>query len=203
MEVSAKFLEVENSVQIPAGMIQPPFFEVGNPIAVNYGKLGMLAGHEMMHAFDLQESGYDSQGNFLYFWMVETYLNYVNRSSCFISEYKNAGLKIVNDTNAEYRVKCENICDSGGLKAAYRAFKNVEKKEKKETRLSEFPHLSSDQLFFLSYAQIWCSYDKNIDKYVTTHPEDEYRITVLLNNNPKFFDAFNCPKPDKEFCSIW
>ena len=201
MTVLAAYSSYENIIQIPAGVIQPPYFEVGNPIAVNYGKLGMVAGHEMMHAFDLVEAGF--YNNNLDWWHGETLKNFRNRTSCFISDYKNAGLKIFNDTYAEYKVQGENICDSGGLKAAYRAFKNVEKREKIETRLSEDYRLSSDQLFFLSYAQNWCSYDEKIDNYVSTHPERKYRVTIVLNNNPDFLAAFNCPKPDKELCSIW
>ena len=58
---------------------------------------------------------------------LDVFENYLNRSNCFLADYVNAGAKIADDWISRATVKSENICDSGGLKAAYRAFKNVEK----------------------------------------------------------------------------
>ena len=202
MQVNAMYSPTYNTIQIPAAMMQEPFFEVGNPNAVNYGKLGMIAGHEMMHAFDVSYSFFDGYGNKINWWTTQSLLNYLNRSSCFISDYRNAGMTISEVHSTKSKIRGENISDSGGLKCDYRAFRNVKKKKKRETRLSEYPDLDSRKLFFLSYAQNWCSYDKKVMKF-DVHPDGKYRTNIVLNNNPDFLDAFNCPKPKKPLCSVW
>ena len=66
--VNAYYDPCMNNINFPAGILQPPFFDPNAPMAVNYGALGFVMGHEMTHGFDDQGSQFDGHGNLKNWW---------------------------------------------------------------------------------------------------------------------------------------
>ncbi|KAK3835583.1 MAG: hypothetical protein J3R72DRAFT_526598 [Linnemannia gamsii] len=103
-----------NHINFPAGILQPPFFHVDNPEYLNYGAMGVAAGHEITHGFDNMERNYDSTGR-------------VKNAQCFVDQYGNFTIK--GPAGKDYKVNGqltlgENIADNGGLKHAYRTWQS-------------------------------------------------------------------------------
>ena len=59
---------LENKIVFPAGILQPPFFDAGADAAVNYGAIGAIIGHEIMHGFDDQGRKIDEKGAIRDWW---------------------------------------------------------------------------------------------------------------------------------------
>ncbi len=105
----------------------------------------------------------------------------------------------------------ENLADNGGLSESFRAFKNVEAKRGPSPVLADLPHLTADQLFFISYGFSWCSAFRpealrNQIEY-NVHSPAMYRVNVPVSNSLDFARAFKCPigspmNPAKK-CLLW
>ncbi|PIN97495.1 hypothetical protein AB205_0113430 [Aquarana catesbeiana] len=104
----------------------------------------------------------------------------------------------------------ENIADNGGLKAAYHAYKSWLQKHGEEKRLPGVG-LSNHQLFFVGFAQVWCSVrtpESSHEGLVTDpHSPAKFRVIGTLSNSKDFAEHFNCPKgtpmnPGK-YCDVW
>ena len=57
--VNAYYNPTTNEICFPAGILQPPFFDMEADDAFNYGAIGVVIGHEMTHGFDDQGRQYD------------------------------------------------------------------------------------------------------------------------------------------------
>ena len=66
--VNAVNLPLQNALNFPAGILQPPFFDPQAPAAVNYGAIGAIIGHEISHTFDSEGSAFDSKGRVRNWW---------------------------------------------------------------------------------------------------------------------------------------
>merc|ERR1719412_1810428 len=101
--------------------------------------MGVVMGHELSHAFDDQGRQYDGAGNMRNWWRNDTLLAYKERIKCIETEYSNL------------------TTDTGGLKAAFRAFTSLKEEDRTWSR-GRLPglNLTENQLFFLSFAQVWC-----------------------------------------------
>ncbi|VDO74339.1 unnamed protein product, partial [Onchocerca flexuosa] len=109
----------------------------------------------------------------------------------------------------------ENIADNGGIKQSFRAYRKYIKKIGEsgysKFQLPEISNFTNDQIFFLSFAQSWCSHqtkEAQIKRVLTSkHSPAKYRVNGVLTNLPEFSKAFNCPSgsllnPQKR-CSVW
>src|SRR5260370_27818912 len=76
-----------NTINFPAGILQPPFFEQGKDDSVNYGAIGMVIGHEIIHGFDDQGRKFDAHGNLRDWWTAEDAKQYEERGKCISDEY--------------------------------------------------------------------------------------------------------------------
>ncbi|XP_034936245.1 neprilysin-like [Chelonus insularis] len=212
--VNAFYSYPGNSLIIPAGILQSPFFEEEQPDAINYGGIGTIIGHEVSHGFDNIGCQFDEEGNVRNWWTNATRTEYFSRAQCFIEKFSNYSI-VYNST--AYRVNpfntlSENIADSVGMHAVYEAFQVQKTKTlKAKMRLPGLENLSSNQLFFLSYAHTFCSRPR-IDTLINQmrldpHSPAAFRIVGTLSNMDKFAEAYKCPKgtrmnPIKK-CSIW
>ena len=104
----------------------------------------------------------------------------------------------------------ENIADNGGLKAAYLAYFGEEEELKHRHPISNL-NFTSEQLFFISFGQVWCSHNSlayEVNKMKTyAHPPSSSRVMATLSNSKEFSQAFQCPvnsklNPSKK-CSVW
>merc|ERR1719341_604660 len=154
--INAYYTPLKNQIVFPAGILQAPFFSLNRPQSLNYGAMGVVMGHELSHAFDDQGRQYDGYGNMRNWWRNDTLLAYKARTKCLETEYGNLTTETGEHINGVQTLG-ENIADNGGLKAAFRAFTSLEPEQRTWTR-GGLPglNLTDNQLFFLSFAQVWC-----------------------------------------------
>ncbi|HEY6965057.1 MAG TPA: M13 family metallopeptidase, partial [Erythrobacter sp.] len=152
--VNAYYNSVKNEIVFPAGILQRPFFALTNDIAVNYGAIGGVIGHEIGHGFDDQGSKSDASGALRNWWTDADRANFDALTDRLVAQYNafcplDGGKTCVNGR----LTLGENIGDVGGLSMAYRAYKIA-------TKGKEVPvidGLTGDQRFFLAWAQVWRS----------------------------------------------
>ncbi|GMR37645.1 hypothetical protein PMAYCL1PPCAC_07840 [Pristionchus mayeri] len=211
--VNAFYSTEQNSITIPAGILQPPFFSGSFPKAINYGAIGAVIGHEITHGFDDQGSQYDKTGNLVNWWNDRSAKGFETRKQCIIDQYNGY---TVPETEMKVNGKLtlgENIADNGGVKEAYRAYRaHIDKSsDEEEPRLPGLQHLSNDQVFFLSYANFWCGHKTRaaaIQQVLQDeHSPEIFRVIGVLSNFPDFAKAFSCPlgsklNPEKK-CTVW
>lgn len=194
--VNAYYNPLWNEIVFPAGIMQPPFFDVNKEDAVNYARMGAVIGHELTHGFDDQGAQFDDGGNLSNWWLPEDLNNFQGRTQklidCFNSYEALPGVFV----NGALTIG-ENIADLGGLKIAYYAYKRSLKDKKKEI-INGF---SPEQRFFIAYGQIWCTkYTETALKnqiYTNVHAPGKYRVIGPLSNMHEFFKAFQVSEGDK------
>jgi predicted metalloendopeptidase len=203
--VNAFYSPQNNSINFPAGILQPPFFDPRRDIALNYGGAGMVIGHEMTHGFDDQGRKFDGDGNLRDWWTPQDGAEFEKRVACVADEY--SGFTAVDDVKLNGRLTLgENTADNGGLRVALMALQDTLKG--KESLLDGF---TPEQRFFLGFAQIWCenSTPQSERQQALTNPHSpgRYRVDGTLQNMPEFQKAFSCkanqPMVSANACRVW
>ncbi|CAF1023124.1 unnamed protein product [Rotaria magnacalcarata] len=87
--VNAYYSPPANEIVFPAGILQPPFFHKDLPLAINYGAIGSVIGHEITHGFDNQGREFDADGNMISWWTNSALNNFEEKTKCFIQQYSN------------------------------------------------------------------------------------------------------------------
>jgi endothelin-converting enzyme/putative endopeptidase len=199
-----------NTINFPAGILQPPFFEASQIDAVNYGGIGAVIGHEITHGYDDQGRKFDAQGNLHDWWTKEDSAAYDQRDQCILDEYTQdvpeAGVKQNGKLSAG-----EDTADNGGIHLALAALQNTLKAQGKTLDSPAEGGLTQLQTFFLSYANIWCAEFRPelIRTLVLTqgHSLDRYRVNNVVANMPEFAHAFGChagqPMVHANACRVW
>lgn len=197
-----------NTINFPAGILQPPYFDKDRDDAVNYGAIGMVIGHEITHGFDDQGRKFDAQGNLRDWWTPADGAEYEKRGKCISDEYTQevpeAGVK-----QNGLLTQGEDTADNGGLRLALMALEGVS--QGKDLDAKEADGLTTRQRFFLSYANSWC---QNIRPeiartVVLTNPHSlgKYRVNNVVTNLPEFRKAFGCkvgqPMARENACRVW
>jgi putative endopeptidase len=201
-----------NTINFPAGILQPPYFDPTKDDAVNFGAIGMVIGHELTHGFDDQGRKFDAQGNLRDWWTAEDAKQYDERGKCISEEYT----QDVPDAGPGVKqngllTQGEDTADNGGLHLALSALQDQLKKEGKSLDDKGPDGWTYRQRFFLGYAFSWCS---NIRPEVarliiTTDPHSlpVFRIDNVVSNMPDFADAFGCKAGQKmvraNACRVW
>ncbi|XP_026812651.1 neprilysin-11-like isoform X1 [Rhopalosiphum maidis] len=202
-----------NAIVLPAGMLQLPFYHKSRIQALNYGMVGLVVGHEIMHAFDDSGRMYDKHGNRRQWWTQETMETFSIKAECFVQQYNNYSLTVLGNQvkiNGQM-TQNENIADIGGLSHAYMAYQKYVLKHGVENRLPGLEDLSAEQLFFIGFASIWCesTTEQTLlnDLLTDVHSPGKIRVLGTLSNSNEFSKAFRCPigspmNPPKK-CKIW
>jgi putative endopeptidase len=193
--VNAYYNPKMNEIVFPAGILQPPFFYANADDAVNYGGIGAVIGHETTHGFDDQGRQYDEVGNLRDWWSPQSAAEFKKRAQAIISQYNEyeplPGLHV----NGEL-TQGENIADLGGVKLAYAALQKALAKHP-EARDQKIDGFTPEQRFFLSFATIWKSKqrDEDLKLRLNTDPHSpaRYRVNGPLSNLSEFQKAFNIP----------
>ncbi len=191
-----------NEMCFPAGILQPPFFDPNADDASNYGALASTIGHELTHGFDDEGRQYDADGNLKNWWTEEDEKNFKLRADLVAQQYDGyeplPGLHIIGQQTLG-----ENIADVGGLRIAYEAFKLATANK----RLMPIDGLTPDQRFFIAFAQGWRTNQRpeKVRLQVTSdvHSPVKWRVLGPVANFPEFYQAFNCPPPEKTWPPIW
>lgn len=198
--VNAGYYPNRNEIVFPAGILQPPFFNLDADDAVNYGAIGMVIGHEMTHGFDNYGRQFDKDGNLRDWWTKEDSKLFDDRAATLIDQYNHYEVLDSAFVNGKLTLG-ENIADLGGITVAYNAYKlSLEGKEAPKP----IDGFTDRQRFFLSYAQIWRTNmrEAELRKRVKTdeHSPAKVRINGVVYNVPEFYEAFPSVKEgDKLF----
>ena len=207
-EVNAYYNPLLNEIAFPAGILQPPFFHRDSPAAMNYGAVGVVMGHELTHGFDDMGRKFDPSGQLREWWEPEVAARFEERAQCVRDRYSayevEPGVHVQGDLTAG-----ENIADIGGVKQAYAAYQAWKARHGKPQ--AAVAGLTDDQLFFVSFAQVWCTEaaPEFVRMQVTTDPHSPARFRVMgpLTQNPVFAEAFQCPAgapmAPVERCEVW
>lgn len=204
--VNASYSPSNNDVTLPAGIIQPPFFNFKADDAINYGGLGAVIGHEISHGFDDQGSKYDSEGNLKSWWTKEDRDKFEERAQCVVDQFN--GYEVQKGLTVNGRLTLgENIGDLGGLNIAYTALQEALKKHPQ----GSIDGFTPEQRFFLGWAQVWAAkstpqFERN-QVLTDPHSHQRWRVNGPLSNMPQFAKAWGCKQGQKmvreKFCQIW
>ena len=180
-------------VVFPAGILQPPFFNKEADDAFNYGAIGAIIGHEMTHHFDSQGRKFNVNGNLTNWWTVKDADSFNKNTEILVDEYNR--FEILPDLHVNGNLTLqENIADFGGLTIAYHAYKLSLKGEPKIIN-----GFTSDQRFFLSFAQMWRQSETNefirMQTLTDPHSPNRFRVNGVVFNVPEFYKAFPSIKP--------
>jgi putative endopeptidase len=206
--VNAYYSASLNSINFPAGILQPPFFDTKADDATNYGAIGAVIGHEMGHGFDDRGRQFDANGNLRDWWSpadVERYKVQADRVRAQFDGYTVIDTLHVNGS----LTLGENLADLGGLAVAYAA---MEKAYASQSR-KPIDGFTPEQRFFLGWARVWRNLQTNEDlrTQVQTDPHApaKWRINGPMGNLPEFKAAWGCKdgdamvRPEAVRAKIW
>jgi putative endopeptidase len=186
--VNAVNLPLQNSLNFPAAILEPPFFDAAAPAAVNFGSIGAVIGHEISHSFDDQGALFDAQGRLANWWTKEDFAHFEASGAQLAAQFDRyepfPGLHV----NGKQTLS-ENIADLAGLAATHDAWIM-------SLRGAAPPAaggLTGEQQFFISYAQSWRSKSREeaLREQIITdgHAPDPYRAATVRNVD-QWYDAF-------------
>ena len=209
--VNASYNPLLNQLTFPAGILQPPFFDRNADIAVNYGAIGAVIGHEMGHGFDDQGRRFDEKGRIRDWWTPAADAAFKARTDRLGAQYD--GYEPIEGLHVNGQLTMgENIGDLGGLQMAYAAYHRYLDQccDGKDMDIDGF---TGDQRFFLAWAQVWrAAYrDDEARQRLLTDPHSPpyYRINGVVRNLDAWYDAFGVQDgdalylPPEERVRIW
>lgn len=205
--VNAYFHPMENTINFPAGILQPPFFDMSKDDPVNYGGIGVVIGHEITHGYDDQGRKFDANGNLHDWWLKEDEEGFQKRAKQVVELYSAQEPLPGMHVNGELTLG-ENIADFGGVSIAYEALQR--RLSRATGNRTEIEGLTPEQRFFISFGQIWRenTREEEIRRRLTIDPHSlgRYRATLPTRNHPGFDIAFPTKdgKPEQmERIAIW
>ncbi len=204
--VNAYYNPLENNVNFPAGILQPPFYDQNADDAVNFGAIGVVIGHELTHGFDDEGSQFDADGNLRDWWTPKDKEQFNALEKCFIDEYDS--FVVVDDVHIKGKLTLgENTADNGGMRISHMALLDV----LGTTPTKEIDGYTPEQRFYIGYGQIWCMNETpqqaRLQALSNEHSDDKFRVNGVVSNMPDFAKAFGCkadsPMVRKPGCRVW
>lgn len=191
-----------NEICLPAGILQPPFFDEHADAASNYGSLASTIGHELTHGFDDEGRQYDAEGNLKNWWTESDLKNFKERAERVAKQYDDFEVLPGVHING-HQTLGENIADVGGLRVSFDAFKLATKGQK----LEPIDGLTPDQRFFIAFAQGWRTNERpeRVRLHVGSdvHSPVRWRVLGPVANYPEFRAAFGDTSPAESWPPIW
>ena len=196
--VNAYYNPTTNEICFPAGILQPPFFDMQADDAFNYGAIGVVIGHEMTHGFDDQGAQYDKDGNLRQWWSDEDTKRFTERIQV-MREFHDS-IEVLPGLHANGSLTLgENMADHGGLMVAFQAFKNATA----EKPLPVIDGFTPEQRFCLAYANVWGQNirDEEIRKRVKSDPHQlgKWRVNGQMPHFDAWYEAFGITEKDPMF----
>ncbi len=193
--VNAVNLPLNNGLNFPAAILQPPFFDPKGPAAHNYGAIGTIIGHEISHTFDSEGAAFDSQGRVRNWWTPEDLAHFESVTAALAAQYDTyepfPGVHVKGK-----QVLGEAIADVAGLAAAFDAF-HASLKGSTAPKVDNF---TGDQQFFIAFGQNWATImrDAALRQEVLTdpHPPAQYRA-LTVRNEDGWYTSFDIQPTDK------
>jgi endothelin-converting enzyme/putative endopeptidase len=201
-----------NTINFPAGILQPPFFDKQVDDTVNFGAIGAVIGHELTHGFDDQGRKFDSTGNLRDWWTAEDGKEFENRAKCVADEYSSFEATPGTKVNGNLTLG-ENTADNGGVRVALMAAQKqlaAEGKAGEETG-EKSGSFTPEQRFFISYGQTWCANwtEQSLRVLAQSNPHSppRWRVNGVVSNMAEFQKAFGCKKGQpmvrENACHVW
>jgi endothelin-converting enzyme/putative endopeptidase len=198
-----------NEIVFPAGILQPPAFDVTATDAVNYGAIGVVIGHEISHGFDDQGAQFDGLGRLSNWWTDQDHKQFEARGQCVVKQFEGYFIEPGIHHNGKL-VLGESIGDLGGAKLAYLGYQKSREGKGPEATIDGF---TPEQQFFIAWGQ-WRGDETRMETQRTMaqgdpHPIAKFRVNGPLSNLPAFREAFSCKaddamvRPDADRCEVW
>lgn len=218
---------------IPAGILRGRLYSLDRPRYLNFGGIGQILGHEIMHGFGEYGSNFLFKGNYFRWWQTNTPTKFQEKIKCLIDQYGNFTVPSLNISVRSvfnfffssllifqllfYQLNAlntqeEDQADNGGFKLAYNSYKKWTENREPEPVMPFFEsRFSRIQLFWISAAQSWCSTvrDSYLKDAIETdkHSPKRYRILGSFANIKDFADDFKCPAGSPmnptKKCDLW
>ena len=189
--VNAYYNPLQNEIVFPAAILQPPFFDPKASDEVNYGGIGAVIGHEMIHGYDDQGSRFGATGNFENWWTPADAKGFSSRTGLLVNQFSAYEAAPGKKVNGKLTLG-ENIADLGGLATAYDAMKTATA----GTPDPKTDGLTRDQRFFLNWATVWrrnfTPEELNVRLATDSHAPANFRAIGAPSNLPAFAAAFSC-----------
>ena len=178
--VNAVNLPLQNALNFPAAILQPPFFDAAAPAAANYGAIGSIIGHEISHTFDTEGSTFDSTGALRNWWTKEDLAHFGVATKKLAAQYDTYKPFPDVSVNGEQTL-AENIADVAGISAAYDGYRA----SLAGKTAPEQDGFAGDQQFFIAFGQNWASKTREatLRQQVLTdgHAPAQYRAATVRN----------------------
>jgi putative endopeptidase len=206
--VNAYYSPQENNINFPAGILQPPFYNNNADMAVNYGGIGAVIGHELTHGFDDSGRRFDADGNLRDWWTQQDAAEFNKRVDCLANEY--SAFSPIPGSNVNGRLTLgENGADNAGIRLAYMAF--LQALENGSASKEKLDGYTPQQRFYLGFAQVFCGNERPefLRNMVRTNPHSpsQFRVIGTLQNQGEFAQAFGCsagqPMVAANGCRVW
>jgi endothelin-converting enzyme/putative endopeptidase len=198
-----------NEIVFPAGILQPPAFDMAATDAVNYGAIGVVIGHEISHGFDDQGAQYDAQGRLKNWWTPDDLKKFQARGQCVVDQFEGYFIEPGIHHNGKL-VLGESIGDLAGAKIAFLGYKKSREGKGAEPTIDGF---TPEQQFFIGWGQFRgdALRPETQRRMVQSdpHPTGKYRVIGPLSNMREFQQAFSCParaemvRPADKRCEVW
>lgn len=196
--VNAYYRPSTNEIVFPAAILQPPFFDLEGPDALNYGGIGAVIGHEISHAFDDQGSMYDGDGNLRNWWTEEDRKAFKALADRLVAQYASYEALPEKRVNGKLTLG-ENIADLSGLTVSYKAYK-ISREGKDEESYADW---NGSQLFFVGWSRVWARKYREAEMVrrllTDPHSPSRFRANGPVMNIDAFYEAFDLKEGDKLF----
>jgi endothelin-converting enzyme/putative endopeptidase len=193
--VNAVNLPLQNALNFPAAILEPPFFDANAPDASNYGAIGAIIGHEISHTFDSEGSAFDSHGGLRNWWTAADLDHFNTATAKLVAQYDAYRPFPDLSLNGQQTLP-ENIADLGGVAATYDGY-HAALGYKTAPTIDGF---SGDQQFFIAYGQAHHSKSRDaaLRRQVMTdeHSPGEYR-SLMVRNLDGWYEAFHVQPEEK------
>ena len=206
--VNAYYNPLQNNINFPAGILQPPFYDFKADDALNFGGIGAVIGHELTHGFDDEGRQFDAQGNLHDWWTPQDAKAFDQRAQCIVGEY--SSFVAVDDVHLNGKLTLgENTADNGGLRIALMALlAGMNQDARVPAKLDGY---TPEQRVFLGWGQIWCqNQTPQIERMLALtneHSPGKYRVNGVVGNMPEFQKAWGCkagqPMVRQNACRVW
>jgi putative endopeptidase len=205
----AEYDPLLNDIEFPAGILQPPAFDINAADAVNYGAIGVVIGHEISHGFDDEGAQYDFLGRLRNWWTDADLKNFEARGACVADQFDHYFIEDGVHHNGKL-VLGESIGDLGGAKVAYLAY---EKSLHGKPRPVDIDGFTPEQQFFIAWGQFRGDEIRieaqRLMLQSDPHPVAKFRVIGPLSNLPEFQQAWSCKadaamvRPADKRCEVW
>jgi len=193
--VNAVNLPLQNALNFPAAILQPPFYDPQAPAVVNYGAIGSIIGHEISHTFDTEGSTFDATGRLRNWWTPEDLKHFEAATAALAAQYDS--YKPFPDLSVNGKqTLAEDIADLGGIVASYDGYRASLGGKPAPER----DGFTGDQQFFIAFGQNWGSKTREaaLRQQVMTDPHAPGQCRAeTVRNVDAWYQAFDVKPGEK------